>query len=383
MTIRNKFNAQAAQRGLVLGTLAVSLAGCGMINSVIESDKVDYKTAKKASTLDVPPDLTQMQRDGRYAVPDGRGVATASGYQQQRGSGPVAGEAIGVVNSADMHIERNGNVRWLVVKKTPEQLWPVLKDFWSESGFNLATESANTGVMETEWNENRAKIPQDIIRNTIGKAFDGLYSSSEKDKYRTRLERGADGYTEVYISHRGMEEVITGPQKDNTAWTPRASDPGLEAIFLTKLMVRLGAAPADAKATVAAVEGAPVVLHAKLVNDAAAPYVEVDEGYDRAWRRVGLALDRVGFTVEDRDRVQGMYFVRYVDPDAKPAGFFSRLMNIASSSDKDKEALRFRINVKAAAGASVSQVVVLDGEGKQDKTPTGSKILGLLNDQLK
>ena len=40
----------------------------------------------------------------------------------------------------------------------------------------------------------------------------------------------------------------------------------------------------------------------------------LDEPFDRAWRRVGLALDRVGFTVEDRDRAKGLYYVRYVDP---------------------------------------------------------------------
>ncbi|MES2151758.1 MAG: outer membrane protein assembly factor BamC [Pseudomonadota bacterium] len=384
MTIRKTIT-PAAQRGLVLSALMVSLTGCGMISSVLESDKVDYRSAKKASALDVPPDLTQMSADNRYTIPEGRGVATASGYQQQKGSAPqVVGDAVGAVNTPAVRVERAGSQRWLVVRQTPEQLWPQLKQFWTDSGFTLESESATTGTMETNWNENRAKIPQDIIRNTIGKVFDSLYSTGERDKFRTRLERTADGSTEIYISHRGVEEVFVGSQKETTTWTGRPNDPGLEAQFLSKLMARLSGSP-DVKVAQGAVANAVVApQHAKLVSASTGNYVELDEGYDRAWRRVGLALDRVGFTVEDRDRVQGVYFVRYVDPDVtKTDGFFTKLMNLGSSTDKAKEAQRYRVSVKAAAGATASQVTVQNNEGKAEASPTGAKILKLLSDELK
>jgi outer membrane protein assembly factor BamC len=196
MTIRNTFT-PAATRGLVLSALMVSLSGCGMLGSVIESDKVDYRAAKKAAPLDVPPDLTQLQKDNRYAIPDGRGVATASGFQQQKGSSAPAasGAPIGVADSAAVKVERNGNQRWLLVRQSPEQLWPQLKQFWSDSGFTVVTESATTGVMETDWAEDRSKIPQDFVRRSIGRVFDSAYSSGLRDKFRTRLERNPDGST--------------------------------------------------------------------------------------------------------------------------------------------------------------------------------------------
>ncbi|WP_300758757.1 outer membrane protein assembly factor BamC [Janthinobacterium sp.] len=384
--------ASIAVRGLVIGAVAASLAGCGMISSVVGGDKVDYKSVKKASTLDVPPDLTQLQQDNRYTLPDAKnGVATASGYNAQRNAAsgaPVvtnaAGGAVDVVPVAagGVKVERVGNQRWLVVKQSPEVLWPQLKQFWEDSGFNLAIDEPTAGIMETEWNENRAKLPQDIIRNTIGKVFDSLYSTGEKDKYRTRLERLPDGSTEIYISHRGMEEVLTGRDKETTTWTPRPNDPGLEAQFLAKLMTRLGAATDEAQAKTAVDTAIVQPLHAKLVGEGATHAIEVDEGFDRAWRRVGLALDRVGFTVEDRDRTQGTYFVRYVDPDVvKKDGFFSKLFSWGSS-DKDKEAQRYRVAVKAGNG-STSLVSIQTNEGQPDTTPVAGKILGLLNDQLK
>jgi outer membrane protein assembly factor BamC len=361
-----------------LTAIALSLTAC---TTVFESDRVDYRAAKKAPPLDIPPDLTQIEKDNRYAVPE-RGVATASGFQQQHaapvapGVAAPANDQIGPVSSDKVHIERIGNQRWLVVKETPEQLWPQLQQFWHDAGFALDKENAQTGVMETNWAENRAKIPQDIIRRTIGKVFDSAYSTGERDKFRTRLERRADGSTEIYISHRGAEEVLTGPQKEIPAWTMRPSDPGLEAEFLARLMAQLTGEKVKETTSVVA-NAVPETQHAKLDGNK----VVVDEGFDRAWRRVGLALDRVGFTVEDRDRVQGIYFVRYVDPDAvNKEGFFSKLFG---GEDKNKEAQRYRVIVAAAQGATSSDVTVQTNDGKADTGPTGAKILKLLADELK
>lgn len=360
-----------------------------MIGSVIGTDKVDYKSAKKASTLDVPPDLTQLQKDNRYTLPDSTlGVATASGYNAQKnglpaGAGAAAGaEAVAPVSLSSIKVERAGNQRWLVLKQTPEQLWPQLKSFWEESGFTLALDMSSAGIMETEWNENRAKIPQDFIRNTVGKVFDSLYSSGERDKFRTRIERLPDGSSEIYISHRGAQEVITGAQKETTMWTARPNDPGLEAQFLARLMTKLGSSTDEAQAKTAVASAIVQPQHATLVGAGVSRAVEVDEGFDRAWRRVGLALDRAGFTVEDRDRTQGVYFVRYVDQDAgQTKGFFSKLFSWGSS-ESDKEAQRYRISVKAGSGSS-SMVTVLSNEGKGDQSATAEKILTLLHEQLK
>ena len=396
MTIR-KTAFITSQRALVTGALMASLTGCGMINSVIGNDKVDYKGAKKAVPLDVPPDLTQLQKDSRYAQPDStNGVATASGYNAARSAAAVADgtavvpgqPAVGTVvptSINDIKVERDGNQRWLVIKQTPEQLWPQLTQFWEDAGFKLSQEVPAAGIMETDWTENRAKIPQDFIRNTIGKVFDSVYSTGERDKFRTRIERRADGASEIYISHRGVQEVLQGAQKDTAIWTSRPNDPGLEAEFLAKLMTRLGNADEkkDAPSVKNAVDSAVVQpQHASLVGTGADRYVQVDEGFDRAWRRVGLALDRAGFTVEDRDRTTGTYFVRYIDDTVESKGFFSKLFSWGSSSEADKEAQRYRIQVKAGE-ANTSAVTVLTNAGAPVATPVGDKIMGVLYDQLK
>ncbi|MGH6639162.1 MAG: outer membrane protein assembly factor BamC [Polaromonas sp.] len=345
----------------------------------MEGERVDYKSSgAKAPSLDIPPDLTQLTRESRYVVP-GTAV-TASSYQvgQAAPTLPTAALAVG-----DVRVERAGSQRWLVVGRPADKLWSPVRDFWLESGFLLAQDQENLGIMETDYAENRAKLPQDFIRSMLGKILEGIYSTGERDKFRTRLERRPDGGTEIYISHRGMVEVITGAKSgvastgDSTVWQPRPADPELETEFLRRLMVKLGVTQEQSKALVAA-GATKQTSRVAVVNNL--PVVQIDEGFERAWRRVGLALDRTGFTVEDRDRSQGTYFVRYVEPvtNKTEPGFFSKLF---SGSPAAVPPLKYRITVKSQGESTT--VSVLNAQGAAESSANAQRIVQVIADDLK
>jgi outer membrane protein assembly factor BamC len=283
-----------------------------------------------------------------------------------------------------MKIERDGDRRWLVVDKPATELYPQVKDFWQENGFLLAIDSPSTGIMETDWAENRAKIPQDIIRRTLGRVLDSAYDSGERDKFRTRLELQKPDVTEIYITHKGAIET---PVKDSsgamitTQWTIRPTDPELEAVFLARLMERLGMTQEQAKAQVAASTPTTKTPRAKLVEEGPSTRIEMSSNFDRAWRDVGLALDRSNFTVEDRDRSRGIYFVRYVNPKELGDGrsWFGR--TFGKSNDSDKKAKLYRVVVQAR-GDNQIVILVQDSEGKPENTTTGNQLLTTLDRQL-
>ena len=372
--------------------IGVALGACSSISGIvpIESKKVDYKSAGKLPPLEVPPDLTRPGTDERFAIPAVQGTATYSEYNRGRSEQRAATSSSSVLPPQDnVRVERQGNQRWLVVKGQPDQVWPVVKDFWQETGFIVNVEMPEAGVMETDWNENRARISDPgFIRGLLGKLMDQVYSTSERDKFRTRLERGAEqDTTEIFISHRGMEEVYTSAAQDQTKWQPRPPDPELEAEMLRRLMLRFGVQEARAKSQVAsaASKAAPRATLSKSGSGTGPGTLALHEQFDRAWRSVGLALDRVGFTVEDRDRSKGLYFVRYIDPqidNKQPESQSSWLAKLKFWGGSDpKKAEQFRIQVKD--GDSGAQVNVLNKEGVQDNTDTARKILSLLYDQLK
>lgn len=371
------------------GMVAAVIAGLvlGACSSVeIPTKKIDYKSTTKLPTLEIPPDLARPGSDERFTVPDaagGKGTATYSDYNKDRAARPQVASAQAVLpNVENVRIERAGTQRWLVVPGTPEQIWPMIKEFWQQTGFVVNVETPEAGIMETDWSENRAKISQSGITGVIGRALDSLSSTSERDKFRTRLERGVQpGTTEIYVSHRGMEEIFISEYRDQMRWQPRNPDPDLEAEMLRRMMVRFGVDGERAKTQIAVAKLEP---QAKLSRGAEGSLLALNDQFDRAWRRVGLALDRVGFTVEDRDRSKGLYFVRYIDPDAdikttEDKGWFSKLKFWGNSKPPSKE--QYRILVQG--DGSGAEVRVLDKMGTREQSDTANRILTLLYDQLK
>jgi outer membrane protein assembly factor BamC len=383
------------RRHLFALAAATALAGCTIPGDILEGKKIDYKSAGQLPTLEIPPDLTTPVRDNRYVVPEtGKSSATLSDYQADRKQQARTGVVqTGVLPTMEnMRIDRAGSQRWLVVSEPPEKLWPLVNDFWRENGFLIAINLPEAGVMETDWAENRAKLPQDILRGFLGKILDTIYSTAERDKFRTRLERTEEGGTEIYVSHRGMIEVVansgtrTNQTEGTTIWQPRAPDPELEAEFLRRLMIRLGTQEEKAKQQVASAAQAPARA-AIQQGIGGFETLEVFEPFDRTWRRVGLALDRVGFTVEDRDRQNGQYFVRYADTDAADMqrkdgekGILSKLA-FWKTDDSKLKAEQYRVHIRQFAGKCTVQILTKDGQ--QANSQTSKRIVALLHEQLR
>ena len=358
--------------------LTCLLAGC----SSLEESKIDYKSASQAPTLQIPPDLTQLKRDSRYQVAgtnSASAVANATGVRTVNDAGTATNQA------GQAQIIRTGNQRVLLIQRSADSVWEPLREFWKDNGFVLITDQPELGIMETDWAENRAKLPQDFIRKTVGKVFDSLYSTGERDRFRTRIERTDKGI-EITITHRGMAEIYTSALKDQTVWSPRASDPELEIEFLRRLMLRLGGPSMSASANqIGAIAAAPnaaggLAADVKIIKQNQLPAIEIKDGFDRAWRRVGVAIDRTGFTVEDRDRAQGVFFVRYAPPGSpdKEPGFFAKMF----SSEKATPVLaKYRIAVTSKGDVSVVQVQAADGI--PDTSANAEKIIKLLADEIK
>jgi outer membrane protein assembly factor BamC len=366
------------QSSLMIKVVVPALAGMLLAtacSTIAPGKKVDYKKSKTTESLEVPPDLTASSIN---AAPELLNTAGTS-YSEISKAEPAAGTSTVLPENSDIRVERDGNQQWLVIQAEPAQVWPKVREFWMQQGFLIKMEDPRLGILETGWKENRADIPSDIIRNTLGKVMDFVYSAATRDQYRVRLEHGtAPGTTELYLTQRGMEEVITGTADDrSTKWKPRAPDPELEAEMLKRLVVFLGVDEQKAKSLMAAQP--KTQSRAQLVSDSNGVMLIDKEDFSRAWRRTGVALDRVGFAVEDRNRTDGVYFVRYNDPlgeDEK--GLLSKLAFWSSDEEKAKQ---YRI-VLLAQGAE-TQIIVNNAEGKRENSSTAKRILTLLEEQLR
>jgi outer membrane protein assembly factor BamC len=411
---------------LVPVLLLSSLTACDSIPFI--NNTPDYKGASRARPLEVPPDLTVSPSNDTFSIP---GSTSYSSYTQA-----LEGQEIGVEkvlqNPEGVRLERAGGQSWLVVNAPAEKIWPVIREFWLDMGFAVRVENAQIGVMETEWIESDA-IKKDESGGALDKFdrwLDKLSGIADRKKFRTRLDRGSEeGTTEIYMSHRsvsgtpddGKTRIVnnlgvfeTGYALDSQKSAPaEASDAEFDAELLRRLMVKLGVEEQKSKTILAQ---AVVVKRAEVVkeSDGSAKLVLNDQ-FDRAWRRVGLALDRIGFVIEDKDRSNGLFFVRYADIEVdtgtkKKKGLIDSLkfwgddekeaaaapqkkeekgivdsLKFWGKDDKSAKAnleKQYRIKVADSDNGN-ADVTVVDSEGKRIATTTANRIIALMYEQLK
>ncbi len=383
--------AQLLWRVLGLATLSFTLCACSWnLEDMVPDRRPDYRESKLTNRLEVPPDLTASTIDDTLAVPElnPTGSASLSTYASERtGAGQVKNSEAVLATPANMHIEREGARRWLLVdNQSPEQLWPKLKEFWTTNGLTLSRDDPRIGVMETGWAENRADVSGGVIRDVLKKFIDFAYSAPTRDRFRLRVER-MEGGTAIFLTHYGLQEATVGDERGRkdvtttTVWQPRPADPELEAEMLNRLMVYLGASEQRA-ATQVAKGGAPSAApRARLTTAEGQQAVVIDDNYARAWRWVGLALDGSNFAVEDQNRAQGRYTVEYRDltESSSEPGFLSRM---AFWKDKPPpKGTRYQVLLSGQGNQTV--VVVHNAEGQPDDSPVARQILQTLVDTIK
>ncbi len=366
MSIDNKF------KWLFFGLIGLSLSACGSLDK--HDRRVEYRQSAPLAALELPPEIDAAMEE-EMVIPGGVS-ATYSEYSRTRAEGRPGPKAdLGVMPQlSGISVEREGQLRWLKVDKPADRLWEKVRTFWLESGFLLKRDEQKLGILETDWTENRGDIPQDMIRRTLGKVADFLWSASTRDKFRTRLERTNDGQgTEIFITHRGAEEVAQG---DNFVWQFRPNNPELEAEMLTRLMVYLGATEAQAQERVAqAQENTAVAIVEKQADS-----LLVKEDFPRTWRRTGLVLDNSGFTIEDRNRAEGVYFVRLVPDNANDSekGLLSALAFWRSSEPESKD-----FQIKLTDLGTQTRINVLNKAGQPADAQTTEQLLQVLLEKLK
>ena len=372
---------------ILIITITTILAACDTFSGLDDTfagRKVDYKKqSRDVEPLEIPPDLTTTNTDELMVVRDidTGGTASFNKYAQERQGSQGSLDRV-LPSQENIQLVREGDdVRHLIIEGTKNQTWEKMREFWLNSGMLIKRENPRTGILETEWAENRADIPQDFIRTALSYVMESFYSAGTRDKYRVRIEKGEQaGKMNLYLTHYGMEEVIENETTERTIWKPRPRDPELEVEMLGRMMVYMGLEEQKAKAMLARSATKKVDRATISRNAQGNSKLVVKETFPRTWRRTGVALDRINFVVEDRNREEGIYYVQYADPLAEEkGGFFSGLKFWDKSDAVDKS----KYQIKLLARGDDTVVIVLDDNGQPDVSQTSYRILGLLHEQLK
>ena len=374
----------AYMKPVVVAIALISMTACS--GNKKDLPKLDYQTqTRKIVKLEVPPDLTNPDQGNLYQVPAGSGAVRASDLSRRTSAAQQAANSDVLKSVKGVRLERDGNQRWVEVQgKSPAEIWPLLKAFWQENGFDIKSEEPGIGQMETEWAENRAKIPQDGLRRLLDKVgLGGIYSTSERDKFIIRIEQSKNGTTDVFFAHKGMKEVYADKNKDTTTWQPAANDPNLEAAFLARFMQYMGVDQQQAE------NALPQSVAKRSGNELAridGNTLLVSGDYGRNWRRTALALDRIGLNVLGQNIERHAFLVQQAPNESeavstKKPGFFSRMFGKGKKVEKPAAYPEIIVFVEPINGGS--RIRLLNKDGSAYNGSDASTLISRLHTELR
>jgi len=346
----------------------VAISAC----STSPTQKIDYRSSSSLSPLEIPPDLTKLPSDSSESAD------TYSAYAAERQTAKIGTSTL-LPDFKNIQINRDGDIRWLRIKANKNELWADIKNFLGDIGLVIKSENPATGVIETDWAENRADFQE---KGFLGKLLAGFHDTGQRDKYRIRLEEDSQsGWYDVYVAHQGLVEKVVASDESGfgqTSWVRRPSDPGLEAEMLRLLMVYLGVDDKTANALMASgIRKARAVLE----NDSQSgtSYILVKSSLIRTQRRLETTLDRLGAQTTSSEDDGKLVTFTYLLPEEEKinsSGFFSRLFQGGK-----KKAGTYRIKLQSSG--EETELRLVDKSGKPDTSSRAKELLGILFDKLK
>lgn len=370
MTTTNRIAA-----ALVLG---LSMTACSTWDDLMTAEQVDYKSTVRGEPLALPPDLSREQIRPQFSTHDGEASAVAYNKALDKAQKQRAAAGGVLPQNNEMRVIRSGDKRWLEIDRDASIVYKDIIGFWTNEGFTINRDDPQVGLVETDWAENRAKIPGNFLRRALGSLIDVVSDSGERERFTTRLER-VNGKTEVYIRHERMEE--TQMDRDGTVfkWLPAPEDQELNAIMLSRLMAYMGLPKEQAEQAVASPEDAQITqAKANFVEGQVA--LSVSDSRENTYRLLGQALTSTGFTIDKSDVNSGSYVVRYLDTDT---GEKRKAANIISRLWGDKGNLSpvpYTVNVSGNATQSI--ITVRDEAGNMDSSETARRILTVIRERF-
>jgi outer membrane protein assembly factor BamC len=384
------------------------LVGCTSLDEIPIIDKVtqpDYVSSKKSKKLEIPPELDELSSSDSFTV---NGEPTS--FKQYLNKDEKNKEKNLINLDEKIKVVKSGNMRWLVIPARQKEVWPVVEKFWEDMGFEIYS-SKRAGIIETRWIAESDIKKDDDGLSRFDAWLEALANTTSRRKFRTRIEDGVEeGKTEIYLSQRSsskgigdhynrkskhyentinpdtvyqIQEYKSEDEADEAEMKSNYKDDDLEIQYelLRRLMVRLGSSDLSAKDSL---DNAVEIKQADLVQEDGYKSLLLKDNYGRAWRRLSLAIDMVGFLVEDKNRSNGVFYIKYsnieIDDQApkKKKGMLSKLAFWADDDEPEEDLegqAKYRKEIEAEGRSEESNEKKWSfwGNADEQNVPPGEK----------
>lgn len=346
---------------LLIFSLLTPLSACNYLageNGPFRDRADDYMEAPVLPSMQIPDELDSYTLDALYVIP-GQIASNSQAFEEIPLPKPIeANRREGVI------IQNLGDRRWIVLDATPGQVWPLVRDFWTQLRVVLDYENPSSGIMDTSWLE--------------------VESNPEtRHKYRMIIEPGLhSGYSEIYVLH--LQNPRSDPVPVVTTWPESSSSADRERQILTNLSQYLADRNDVYQASSASLLAGSIEAERKanIIEDGENGQVlELRLSYDRAWALVRAALEEAEITILDSDREQSFFNVRFsgIREEEDSPGFIGRLFGRKASVSEVEER---DFSVRLLENSDIVIVVAEALETTDDLAELTAELLQLINNNL-
>ena len=330
---------------LIILSVTLSIFGCSKVTEPVKKISlgnriIDYQADEQVGQLIVPPNLTNPSITGEF-----------SKEIQIESNEPI----LPTLNNVE--VMRDNYRRWLLVDLPSDQVWSISKEFLRSYGFKIEKENQKIGILETNFLEIETDVPDKslgFIRAALSKALKTQYGLPIADKYRVRIEPTDNSeQSEVYLTLSSIGEVVNGATR---VWQPREKDVELETEMLLKFMLFLGDDMSDSVKKIKSSNEEKIVIIS--ITESSNGYATAFFPFDKmkSWSYLGWALDELSIEIQDRDKLDGSYYITI----SKNKGFLSKLLSTSS------DFLTYKLIVKETDD-SLSQVIISELSGQDEQ----------------
>lgn len=355
---------------LVAVLVAALLAACSSPRNT------QYRNSSILPTLEVPPDITAVSDEQNLAVPNSV-VGTASARGRFAETGTIRDVVLPEIEQAKL--ESQGDLHWLVLKADVNEVFPLLRDFWGSEGFPLLLDEPAYGFIQTQWVDMRSG-KADGESSFFKRVLASLRESGIRDRFRSRVERGSDGQTRVYFSHRAQEQKVIdqdalqiGDRNSAEGWLDRGSEPDKEVEMLSRFLLYLGLRDEQLKQVLENQNNRSLRARLLIDEDNEVNYIGLADNAERSWFRLLYQLDRLGLNVVERDPDNLQVRVRM------EVTRMQKWLNTLQLKKIDSQELTLELQDTAQHSAKLYQV---DDSGTITNTESGKVLLRLLTTEL-
>jgi outer membrane protein assembly factor BamC len=358
---------------ILLTVVALMIVGCGTIQDL------RYLDSRPAEQLEIPPDLTDTTLGSETVLP----VNFSSNVDVSK---PL--KIIPVLLKVDsLQLEGQAGFHWLSVDEPVDNLFQLVKEFWSSEGFEIEIDEPAIGVLQTAWVYEKEGVDKSGA-NFLMKLFSSNELSATQNQFRTRIERDkGTGKSQIYIAHRGtaykhiFQKNQTEDEKQND-WELVPPNSEFEVERLSRLMIYLGMQQAELDQQLDRIKVFRPLTSINVDYSKNETYLLVKDIYSKTWFRTLHQLDRMGIEVVNSNigggiRVKGLIRVNTnVEEEITEGGFFS-------FGSTTKVAKKQVILVITEESHNVTRISMVRPDDEIENSKAGIELITLLQQFLK